>query len=167
MTVVADSGPLIHLAIVGQFLLLKHCFHNLYIIPHIYDEVVTQGNGRPGDAELRQAILENWITNEPATDLELQHQIHAPNISDTGAAIIATGLERNATLILTDDFAVRGIAERKGLLVMGTIGILTQACVEGLIPSLKPLLDQLIHEGFYLDPTGSMYQDALRHVKEM
>jgi hypothetical protein len=38
MTVVADSGPLIHLAIVGQFLLLKRYFYPLLIIPQVYEE---------------------------------------------------------------------------------------------------------------------------------
>ena len=68
MTVVADSGPLIHLAIVGQFLLLKRYFHQLLIIPQVYDEVVTQGQGRPGDLELSQAVSDGWITIEPVTD---------------------------------------------------------------------------------------------------
>ena len=41
MTAVADSGPFIHLAIVGRFDLLKRYFHKLVIIPQVYDEVVT------------------------------------------------------------------------------------------------------------------------------
>ena len=68
MTLVADSGPLIHLAIVGQFHLLKRYFHELVIIPQVYDEIVTHGKGRPGDTELRQAVRVQWVVVQPVTN---------------------------------------------------------------------------------------------------
>jgi len=60
--VVTDSGPLIHLAAVNQFSLLNRFFQNLLIIPHVFEEVATQGAGRAGSMELWQAIQEKWIT---------------------------------------------------------------------------------------------------------
>lgn len=85
MTVVADSGPLIHLAFVRKFPLLKHYFHNLLIIPQISNEVITQGGGRPGEPELRQAIKDGWVivARQPAP--ALVHSLTTPNISDTDA----------------------------------------------------------------------------------
>jgi hypothetical protein len=35
-----------------------------------------------------------------------------------------------------------------------------------VIVALKPLLDQLIAAGFYLDPQGHVYREALQHVGE-
>jgi predicted nucleic acid-binding protein len=131
MTVVADSGPLIHLAIVGQFLLLKQYFRKLLIIPQVYDEVVTQGKGRPGDPELRQAVRDGWVAVEPMTDPASVQRLTAPNISETDAAVVAHALEKRATLVLGDDPDVRELAEREGLSVMGSVGILTQARLEG------------------------------------
>lgn len=167
MTVVADSGPLIHLAIVGQFLLLKQYFRKLLIIPQVYDEVVTQGKGRPGDPELRQAVRDGWVAVEPMTDPASVQRLTAPNISETDAAVVAHALEKRATLVLGDDPDVRELAEREGLSVMGSVGILTQARLEGVIHELKPLLDQLVAEGFHLDPNGRVYQDALKRVGEI
>ncbi|MEO8341950.1 MAG: DUF3368 domain-containing protein [Nitrospirota bacterium] len=36
----------------------------------------------------------------------------------------------------------------------------------GIIDRLQSVLDQLMASGFYLDPAGRVYQDALRHVQE-
>jgi predicted nucleic acid-binding protein len=49
---------------------------------------------------------------------------------------------------------------------IGSIGILIQARMNGVIAELKPLLDQLIAAGFYLDPHGPVYRDALSSVGE-
>lgn len=167
MTVVADSGPFIHLAIVGQFPLLKQYFHKLLVIPQVYDEVVTQGKGRPGDSELHQAVGEGWVVVEPVTDPALVQKLATPNISETDAAIVACALEKKARLVLADDADVRELAGQEGLLVMGSVGILTRARLAEVIHELKPLLDQLIAAGFHLDPNGRVYQDTLRKVGEI
>ena len=62
MTVVADSGPLIHLAVARQFFLLKRFFDKTLIIPQVYDEVVTQGKGKPGDRNGRLLGREDSAT---------------------------------------------------------------------------------------------------------
>lgn len=166
MTVLVDSGPLIHLAIVGQFPLLERYFHKLLIIPQVYDEVVTQGKGRPGEAQLRRAVRNGWVALEPVTDHALVQRLTAPNISETDAAVVACALEKRVVLVLADDSDMRELAEREGLSVMGSVGILTQARLEGVIHELKPLLDQLVTAGFHLDPHGRVYQDALKRVGE-
>ncbi len=65
-----------------------------------------------------------------------------------------------------DDAALRMLAHTQGVAVVGSIGILIKARLEGVIPALKPLLDQLIAGGFHLDPQGQVYLDALRSVGE-
>jgi len=167
MTVVADSGPCIHLAIAGQFPLLQQYFHQLFIIPQVYDEVVTQGKGRPGDSELRQAIKDGWVVVEPVTDPVVVQRLLASNISETDAAVVAYALEKQARLVLSDDAEVRRVAEREGLLVTGSVGILIRARLEGVVRELKPLLDQLVTAGFHLDPQGGVYQDALKRAGEI
>jgi predicted nucleic acid-binding protein len=74
-------------------------------------------------------------------------------------------MEQEAT-ILSDDNAVRALAMALGMPVVGSIGILIQARPEGVVVALKPLLNQLIAAGFYLDPHGPVYRDALRSVGE-
>lgn len=164
--VVADSGPLIHLAAVKQFLLLKRFFQHVLIPPAVFEEVVTQGTGRPGSTELRQALQDQWITVKQVADRDVIDRLITPSISETDAVVIVAALFHNATLLLTDDIAVRTLAMREGLTVMGTVGILVQARLDGVIARLEPVLDQLIAFGFYLDPAGRVYRDALLRVQE-
>ena len=49
---------------------------------------------------------------------------------------------------------------------MGSVGILLHARLEGVIPALKPFLDQLVAVGFHLDPHGRVYREALKRVGE-
>jgi predicted nucleic acid-binding protein len=167
MTVVSDSGPLIHLSIVGQFPLLKRYFNKLLIIPQVYNEVVTQGKGKPGDSELCQAVKEGWIAVESLTDHALVQRLNKPNISETDAAVVAFAIEKKAGLVLADDSHVRGLVEQEGISVMGSIGIFIHARIEGQIIELKPILDQLVAAGFHLDPDGRVYKDALKRVGEI
>jgi predicted nucleic acid-binding protein len=66
--VVSDSGPLIHLASIRQFSLLKRFFHTLHRVPQVYEEVVAQGQGRAGDFEVRQALQDRWLLVGTAPD---------------------------------------------------------------------------------------------------
>jgi predicted nucleic acid-binding protein len=166
MTTVADSGPLIHLAAIGQFALLRRYFHKVFIVPQVYDEVVIQGRARAGEGELLQAIEEGWIALVPVAGQTLVLRLTAPNISETDAAVVACALEKGIIRVLADDPDVRGLAEQEGLQAIGTVGILVHACLEGVIPELKPLLDELISSGFHLDPHARVYQDALKRVGE-
>jgi predicted nucleic acid-binding protein len=85
----------------------------------------------------------------------------AASVSTTDAAVLACAVTHKARLLLADDGLVR-----EGLGVAGTVGLLVRARVEGLVDRLQPLLDRLIAGGFYLDPSGQVYQDALRRVGE-
>jgi predicted nucleic acid-binding protein len=56
--VVADSSCLIALARSGQLDVLRALFGQITIPAAVYDEVVSQGAGRPGSDEVAQA---KWI----------------------------------------------------------------------------------------------------------
>jgi len=79
--------------------------------------------------------------------------------------VVALAIEQQATL-LTDDNGVRMLAMAHNVPVIGSIGILIRARLDGVIPALQPLLDQLIVAGFHLDPQGHVYREALQRVCE-
>ena len=122
---------------------------------------------QPGDPELRQAVKDGWVVVEPVADSTLVQRLAAPHLSETDAAVVACALEKRASLVLADDPDVRVLAEQEGFSVIGSVGILTQARLEGVVRELKPLLDQLVTAGFHLDPHGRVYQDALKRVGEI
>ena len=79
--------------------------------------------------------------------------------------VVTLAIEQHTTL-LTDDNAVRMLAMAHGVPVIGSIGILIRARLDGVIAALQPLLDQLIAAGFHLAPQGQVYQEALQRVGE-
>jgi hypothetical protein len=52
MRSVSDSDPFIYLATLHYIDVLPHYFQPLLTLHHVYNEVVTQGSGRPGAHEL-------------------------------------------------------------------------------------------------------------------
>jgi predicted nucleic acid-binding protein len=170
MIAVADSGPFLHLAVVNQTALLPRYFHPLFIPPQVYDEVVTQGRGRAGSSELAAACTDGSVRIVELADQHLIDQVrHVPSgvsdVSDVDVRVIALAIEQHA-LVLSDDGSLRLLAMAHGVPVIGSVGICVWARLDGVIPALKPLLDQLIASGFHLDPHGRVYQDALRKVGE-
>ena len=79
--------------------------------------------------------------------------------------VVALAIEQRTTL-LTDDNGGRMLAMAQNVPVIGSIGILLRARLDGMIAALKPLLDQLIAAGFHLDPQGHVYREALQRVGE-
>ena len=66
MIVVANAGPLIALAEIGCFDLLKSLYWQIHIPPAVRDEVLVSQEGRPGTKEVAAA---GWIRVESVRDL--------------------------------------------------------------------------------------------------
>lgn len=58
MTAVYNTTPLVNLASIGQFDLLRRLHTRLYVPDAVFREVTEEGAGRPGDAECREA---EWL----------------------------------------------------------------------------------------------------------
>jgi len=57
--IIADSGPLISLAIIDQLELLQQLYQEVLVPPAVWDEVTVKGRGMPGaDAVARLSWLE-------------------------------------------------------------------------------------------------------------
>lgn len=158
--VVSNSGPLIALAEIGQFLLLQRLFGELSIPSAVYTEVVIDGAGQPGAKETAEA---DWIKTVEVQDrlaVDLLRDELGPGQSEAIVLARAPGTD----YLLLDDLKARRKARHLGLRVSGTLGIILMAKAAGLVEELKPLLDQLLTTDFRMSP--EVYQDVLREAGE-
>lgn len=144
MIVVANAGPLIALAIVGRFELLRSLYGEIHIPPAVRDEVVASGRGRPGEQAVRSASWIHTVEVEDATAVQLLRD--RLDAGESEAIVLSMQLE--ADLLLMDEIRGRRVAEARGLNRTGTIGTVIAAKKQGLIPRSTPLLDELIAAGF-------------------
>ena len=138
MIVVADTGPLIALSKIGQLPLLQRLFGTVFIPLAVHDELVLQGQGRPG-CEIVEAdwVRVSGVEDETAVRL-LKAQLDA---GESEAIVLAVQL--NADLLIMDEWRGRRQAEGLGLTLTGSVGVLIAAKRVELIDAVTPLLDQL------------------------
>ena len=151
MKVVSNSGPLINLARVGQFTLLRNLFQHITIPPEVFEEVVVRGVGQPGASETNNA---QWITRGVPEQSEVA-DILAAELDRGEAESIALALQEKADWLLIDERVGRRFAQRVGLKVKGTLGVLLESVRRDFIDDLQPLLDMLVAKGTWIAPATS------------
>lgn len=72
--------------------------------------------------------------------------------------------EPQADLVILDDNAAKKTAKYLGLKVTDTLGILVKAKKQNLLEEIKPVLDEIISNGFYISNT--LYNLVLQQVGE-
>ena len=163
-TAVSNASPLIHLAAVGQFALLRALFIEVWISPAVWREVVEQGHGRWGAREVERAIAEGWLRVRPLDQSSLAAALWR-DLHDGEAETIALAVQERPDVVLLDEFEARRAAAVQGLTRTGVVGILLRAKREGKIPFVRESLDRLRTEaGFWID--DFLYLTALAAAEE-
>lgn len=160
MILVSDSSALIALARIRRFDLLHQVAGTVHISEAIYDEVVTAGEGRPGSAELSQA---QWILRHHVQDQVGVARLRSRLGRGEAEAIVLAG-ELRADVLILDDAVARRAAEQEGRRVVGILGFLIYAKERGLLAVLKPVLDEMVAIGFFID--DSLYRTILQQAGE-
>ncbi|MBM3462817.1 MAG: DUF3368 domain-containing protein [Armatimonadetes bacterium] len=157
---VSDASPLIALARIGAFSLLEPLLTPLHVPPAVHADIM-RGEGRPGDPEVRAAIAAGWmILSTPKTLIAPPYG----RMRQGEIEAISLALELNAE-VLIDEGPGRSRAVTEGVPWVGTFDVLLQAKREGLIPLVKPHLDALRAENFYLD--AALYRLVLQKAGEL
>ncbi len=119
--VIADTGPLNYLILIGHLDLLPALFEKVILPSTVQNELAS----RKAPAEVRE-----WIAKPPAW---LEVQASLKNIDAGERAAIRLAIYLRADLLLMDDRKGVGAAHREGLNVTGTLGILDLAAERGLV----------------------------------
>jgi predicted nucleic acid-binding protein len=139
MIVVADTSVILNLCKIQHEHLLQKLFQRVLIPTEVADEFVRLTKVQKRFSGL---TVPNWIEIFPAPKsfpIEIiEAELHAGE-----AAAIALFLNQKADALLIDEKAGREIAAKLGVRTVGIAGILIDARIEKLIPSLKILLDRL------------------------
>ena len=162
MTVVSNASPLINLARIGNLDLLRHLYSELVIPEAVWHQVVIEGAGQPGAAQVKAS---DRIKVQVAGDKRLVRVLRQELDAGEAEAIVLA-LEREADLLLMDERSGRETARHLGLRYAGLIGVLLEAKRRRLIPAIKPQLDILRDiAGFRIG--AALYLRVLRDQGEM
>lgn len=149
--VIADAGPLIGLARIGQLALLPRLF-GMVTVPSWVRQEVLAGGDFPDTRALQEAFSQPWLqTVEISGNHDLIH-LHQIDMGEATAITLAQQLqdEGSLVLLLMDDQRGRQAAQHSGFTTMGTAGLLALAKKAGAINAVKPLLQSLHQKGYFL-----------------
>ena len=144
--VVADAGPLIGLARIARLTLLRDLFSTAIVPEQVFAECVRVPD-KPGATAIRQATEAGWLEIR-SSSVELA-SFRPANLGMGEVAAVALALELKCP-VLMDDKVARAFAQRAGLAVIGTGGILLAAKNAGLIASVRSALTDLSAAGYHL-----------------
>ncbi len=91
--------------------------------------------------------LPHWFEiKEPA---DKNYQTIIENTVDKGeASTIALAIEYDDCLLIIDDLKGRKFAQQLGLNIIGTMGVIVDAKLSGIISSIKPLIQKMRNTNF-------------------
>lgn len=133
--VVSNTGPLIALAQIDRFDLLRRLFGRIVIPPAVRAEIQDGGS----EAALTAA---DWITVRPPQDTLAAQLLGEVLVAGESATIILAS-ELGADLVLIDERTATRKARALGLPVIGTLGVLLLGKRAAHLSAIKPLLDSL------------------------
>lgn len=108
-------------------------------------------------------MLPEWI--EIVAVKNTKYQTELESIIDKGeASAIALAVEIPNSIVIIDDLKAKKLAKRIGLNLTGTIGIILKAKQNGIINSVKPILNKLRQTNFRL--TEKLEQDIINESGE-
>ena len=148
--VIADTGPLIALARVGQLDLLRRLYGRVVVPPAVHTELAIDSN-RPGAKALAGLFAAGWVVIEAVMDSSVRRELDQL-LGPGEAQAIALAEQEDTRFLLIDDARGRRTARSRGIPVVGVAGVLLVAKSRGELAAVGPVLDRLSNAGYRLSP---------------
>jgi len=147
--VVADATPLHYLILIDAVHLLPRIFEKIHIPVEVRGELIHEAT--PAFVRTWMQKPPEWIEvlGAPAIPAE-DHALQALDAGERAAILLAESMR--ADLLLIDDRAGAILAQRRGLAVTGTLGVLDLASQAGLI-QLREVFVRLQKTNFRYPPS--------------
>ena len=148
MKIVADTGPIIGLAKIGQIYLLKKLATEVLIPPTVHKELYGK-IGSESD-QIDQALSDFvHVVKLGALDLNIDEPLSNLGEGERQSILLASTLKEEV-LLLVDDRAARQAADNLNISKIGLVGLLLLAKKRGLIDNVGSLLQELQAAGYWL-----------------
>jgi len=157
MNVVSNSTPIISLATIGKIDLLRKLFGTVYVPQAVYQEL--KSKHAPGHREIDLPCFE---VKQIQGIKYIGFLLHDLDQGEAEAILLAQEIEAD-TLIIDERTGYR-IAQRQGIHTIGTLTVLLLAKQQGIISSVKPLLDDMIKQGRWY--SQFVYENFLNKIGE-
>lgn len=149
--VVADTGPLIALAVVGHLASLPKLFTDIYAPDEVIAEALRNPK-KPGAQAISQALADGWLQQRTVLPSALLSALIAtPKIDRGEAETLALAAHLGARAIV-DEREGRRAATRHGIPVSGSASVLINLKQAGHVSQVKPLIYQLLAHGYRYSP---------------
>lgn len=161
MIVVSNTTPLIGLAVIERFDLLRQLFGRLYIPEAVYREAVVAG--REAGGAKQEVSTATWIETVKVQD-RLAVEVLLDELDLGEAETIVLARELNAAWVLMDEKKGRRKVTELGLDKIGTVGILLKAKQAGLLSQIGPDVERLRRQGVSI--SQQVIEAVLRQANE-
>ncbi len=143
--VVVNSTPLIILGNIDGLKILQELYGEIIIPRAVFEEVTSKDD----DAKLKLSQNLSWIKVLEVQD-KSNRKMYQAKLHDGEVEVMMLSNEISADLLVIDDNAAKKTAKFLGFTVTGTLGVILKAKSEGIIPQVKPILDEILRQGFYI-----------------
>ena len=133
MIVISDSSALISLLSVEKLDILGKLFETVMIPEVVYNEVF---NKKVSNLDLKKT---KFLQIEKVTDRKMVKLLKM-QLDYGESEVIALALEKGIDRVIIDDKQARKVADKLGLKVIGTLGILILAKEKQVIKEVRPLV---------------------------
>lgn len=138
MIVIADSGPLRYLVVIEQIHLLPLLYGSIVIPSSVVNELTHTAT--PQLVRAWMDDLPEWVAvKSPQNPMTISSSILGTGEREA----IALAQELSADVLLADDETARSEAERRGIPVQGTLGVLDLAAEHGFLADLPGAIQKL------------------------
>ncbi len=127
-TIISDTSCIILLDKIGELEILNKLFGTIITTQEVAEEFGQQ--------------LPSWFETQQPKDKNYQSILEV-SIDKGEASAIALAIELEDCLLIIDDRKGRKFAHQLGLTIIGTIGVIVDAKLAGVIPSVKPILSKI------------------------
>ena len=170
--VIADAGPLIALARIGQLDLLAQLFGTVTLTDLVALDALEIGGGIFPDTEaLAKALAQPWLETITLSENSLDAcrdwvNLHQIDMGEASALVLASQhiAQGDVVLVIVDESRGRQAAQHVGMAILGTAGLLLLAKKFGLVPTVKPLLLALQAQSYFL--SARLVEAVLRQAGE-